>query len=168
MPEHTPPTPEEVASIRGVLVETALSTAARPHEEKAPSDFDRLVAEVERLRATRCENPGAASCAKQWEADHQWTAIEIHGLADEFEADYGCDAIDAVCEALVNARRENERLRAVVRRVVSFTATCRPHNTDEWMDLLVDTLNETLEAVGEPSRVVRDKDMLRFTRPEAS
>jgi len=47
--------------------------------------------------------------ATVWEADHQRTALEHYGLAEEFP--FGCDAIEHVAEALVCARKRLMALR---------------------------------------------------------
>lgn len=47
-----------------------------------------------------------------WEAEHQRRALETVGLAEEFP--FGCDAIEAVAEALLASRGEVERLREEV------------------------------------------------------
>lgn len=46
--------------------------------------------------------------ATTWEDNHQRTALERHGLADEFP--FGCDAIDHVAGALVASRKRVAKL----------------------------------------------------------
>jgi len=70
-----------------------------------------LEAEVERLMHQKCCAPDVASCAKEWESDHQTRALLEYGLADEFP--FGIDAIQHVAEALIAARAEVERLKAM-------------------------------------------------------
>src|SRR5690606_31714022 len=53
--------------------------------------------------------PGVVSCARTWEADHQLRAVEAAGL-DPGEFTYGCDMIESVAEALVEARVGREVL----------------------------------------------------------
>lgn len=51
-----------------------------------------------------CNGHDEGSCEVcKWEADHQKTALEPLGLADEFP--YGCDTIAFVGEALLAARK---------------------------------------------------------------
>jgi hypothetical protein len=87
--------PEFIAALSPEVV---LALCAELRQAKA--ERDALAAASKSL----CKQPGVAMCAREWEADHQATALRFHGLADEFHG--GCDSIGDVCSALVDARRE--------------------------------------------------------------
>jgi hypothetical protein len=79
------------------------------------AERDTLKARLERLEAS-----GAA----RWEANHQRAVLEHHGLTD---FDFGCDSIDAVCEALLGTRAERDQLLAEVGTLRSqLTAMAQP------------------------------------------
>ena len=64
---------------------------------------------AETLRADKAEAALAAvNAPMKWEDDHQRRALEDHGLMSLY---FGCDSIDRVCESLIGARAEVERLR---------------------------------------------------------
>lgn len=133
MPDPDPLTAAELAAIRerrhetcdllinGIAVSLSyamgrIGRMRKLHEHLDPwiasvrSDIDRLLAEVERLKA---------ESIAQWEADHQRSALELHGLMDSYN---GCDSIDRVCEQLVASRAEVERLQRLVDSFASQTA----------------------------------------------
>lgn len=97
-----------------------------PAASPNPSDAVDPLTEMVRRLGGRCEKPDAAMCAKLWEADHQRNALlyndEVYGtkLADEFNE--GCYTIDAVAEALIDARRERDEARA---RCAELEALCK-------------------------------------------
>lgn len=64
---------------------------------------------MELLKGQKCAMPAVASCAKEWEAQHQFRALQEHGLDEEFP--YGIYAIQHVAEALIAARAEVEHYR---------------------------------------------------------
>lgn len=76
---------------------------------------------IAQLESTKCASPGAASCAREWEADHQRVALERvdralgSKLAEEFP--FGCDTIEYVATTLVAVRHERARLRAALSRL---------------------------------------------------
>jgi hypothetical protein len=49
---------------------------------------------------------------------------------------------------------ENATLRQALTRLASFAATAQSCNTREWMDMLVDHLNQTTAILGEPTQFV--------------
>lgn len=89
--------------LRAIVYRANFRDAATPERVLA------LLDEIDRLKAAKCEQPNVASCARQWEADHQRAALEHSGISGEFP--YGCDAIEHVAEALIAARREIDRLK---------------------------------------------------------
>ena len=97
---------------------------------------ERLIADIERLEAVTCSQPGVAQCAKKWEADHQGRILESYGLRDEFP--YDCDAIDYVVNALIASRAQArvgrecaERLQEAIGFLMLEAATHRGENRHE-------------------------------------
>lgn len=63
---------------------------------------------MKELNETKCQKPGVASCAKEWEASHQTRALEEYGIEKEFP--FGSDAIQHVAESLIIARQRIKKL----------------------------------------------------------
>jgi len=81
------------------LAETSIGTG----DVNDDSQYGALLAAYRALHETKA--------ATVWEADHQRTALEHYGLAEEFP--FGCDAIQHVAEELVYTRRLLQKLKAL-------------------------------------------------------
>ncbi len=106
------------------------------------ADTAGLVAALRRRAEAKCAQPGAASCAREWERDHQRAAVVEAGLGEEFTA--SCDAIQDVVEALVAARLELAALRrraeeaeAMIRKIghAAVQAGRWPYEVPLWQEL---------------------------------
>lgn len=59
-------------------------------------------------------------------------------------------------------------IRTASYRLVGYVLTARLNNTAEWLDGLVDELNDWAAHVGDPDRVARHRDGLTIIRPTAA
>lgn len=58
-----------------------------------------------------------------------------------------------------------EELEQQLSRLVSFAATCKTHNTDEWMFALAFRINAANKALGDDDRMVYEHGELTIRKP---
>ncbi|MDE2102415.1 MAG: hypothetical protein KGL39_34535 [Patescibacteria group bacterium] len=73
-----------------------------------------------------------------------------------------CDTCVPPDEGELIARAQRKRAATFLKRAAAFLATCRRHNTDEWMEQAASQMNEWLRETADSDRVQYDRESGTF------